>query len=199
MKPTLSLALIPLFAFGLVALPGCGETKVDRTASTASKDLSGRWNDVDAKQTANEMISKALAAGWIDRFIGKNNKNPNIQLGKVIVRAGDEVVSTAVFMKEIRKEFVNSGKIDVIDDDKNSTRDELGDQAAYAEKGKEMAKEASTDFLLKGSINTQNDQEGRQSVKFYVVDLEITDVQTRKIVWTERTSIRKEVEQSKWK
>lgn len=198
--PRLSLALVPLIACGAFALTGCGGTQVDRTASTASKDLSGRWNDVDAKQTANEMISKSLSAGWIDRFIGKNNRNPSIVLGKVIARAGDsEIISTAVFMKEIRREFVNSGKIDVLDEDKESTRSELADQASMAAKGKEMAAEAAADFMLKGTINVQNDQEGRQSVKFYVVDLEITDVQTRKIIWTERTSIRKEVEQSRWK
>jgi PBP1b-binding outer membrane lipoprotein LpoB len=62
-----------------------------------------------------------------------------------------------------------------------------------------MAKEASKDFLLKGTINVQNDQEGRESVKYYVVDLEITDIQTRKIIWTENTKIRKEVDQSRWK
>ena len=194
--PKLSLALIPLLAFGAFALPGCGGTKVTRTESSASKDLSGRWNDVDAKQVANEMVSKSLSAGWIDRFIGKNNKNPTIILSGVKARADGEVISTAVFMKEIRKEFVNSGKIDVLDEDKESTRAELADQAAFAEKGKEMGKEASSDFVLKGTINVQNDQAGRESVKFYVVDLEITDVQSRRIIWTERTSIRKEVSQS---
>ena len=195
----LTLALVPALALGSVTLTGCGGKTVTRTDSSAAKDLSGKWNDVDAKQVANEMVSKSISAGWIDRFIGKNNKNPTIILGKVIARADGEVISTAVFMKEIRREFVNSGKIDVVDEDKTSTREELGDQAAFAEQGKEMAKEAASDFMLKGTINVQNDQEGRESVKFYVVDLEITDVQTRKIVWTERTSIRKEVEQSRWK
>lgn len=198
LKP-LTIALVPALALGALALPGCGGKTVTRTDSQAAKDLSGKWNDVDAKQVANEMISKAVGAGWIDRFIGKNSKNPTIQLGKVIARADGEVISTAVFMKEIRKEFVNSGKVDVVDEDKSSTRDELADQAAFSKEGKEMGAEAATDFLLKGTINVQNDQEGRESVKFYVVDLEITDVQTRKIVWTERTSIRKEVEQSRWK
>ncbi len=195
----LSLALVPVLALGAFALPGCGGKTVTRTDSTASKDLSGRWNDVDAKQTANEMISKSLSAGWIDRFIGKNNKNPSIILYPVKARADGEVISTAVFMKEIRKEFVNSGKIDIIDEDKDSIRAEQADQNAFSEKPKEMGKEASSDFVLKGTINVQNDQEGRESVKFYVVDLEITDVQSRKIIWTERTSIRKEVEQSRWK
>ena len=199
MKPSLSLALVPILAFGLFALPGCGGTEVKRTEAGAAKDLSGRWNDVDAKQVSNEMISKALTAGWIDRFIAKNNKNPTIQLSKVIVRADNEVVNTAVFMKEIRKEFVNSGKVDVVDEDKETIRAEQADQSGMAAKPVELGQEQGANFLFKGSINTQNDQLDRESVKYYVVDLEITDVQTRKIIWAENTKIRKEVSQSRYK
>jgi len=199
MPSKLTLALVPVLALGAFALPGCGGKEVVRTESSASKDLSGRWNDVDAKQVSNEMISKALDAGWIDRFTTKNGRPPVIMLGKVVARADGEVISTAVFMKEIRKEFINSGKVEVIDEDKTSTRDELADEAAFAEKGKEMAKEASKDYLFKGTINVQNDAEGRESVKYYVVDLEVTDIQTRKIIWAENTKIRKEVSQSRWK
>ncbi|MCX8039484.1 MAG: penicillin-binding protein activator LpoB, partial [Planctomycetota bacterium] len=176
-----------------------GGKTVTRTDSQAAKDLSGRWNDVDAKQVANELIPKAVNAGWIDRFIAKHNREPRIQLGKVIVRADGEVISTDVFMKEIRGEFINSGKVVVLDEDKTQTREELADQAAFAARAKEMAQEEAADFLLKGSIATQNDQEGRQAVKYYLVTLEITDVQARRIVWQGNTRIRKEVEQSRWK
>ena len=195
----LTLALVPALALGCLTLTGCGEKTITRTDSNATKDLSGRWNDADAKQVANEMISKALTAGWIDRFTEKNKRNAKIQLGKVIARADGEVISTDVFMQEIRAEFVNSGKVDVLDENKDQTREELADQAAFAEKGKDMAKEESTDFLLKGKISVANDSEGRQSVKFYLISMEITDVQTRRIIWQANTKIRKEVEQSRWK
>ena len=76
MTSKLSLALVPLLALGAFALPGCGGKTVARTESGASKDLSGNWNDVDAKTVSTDMISKALSAGWIDRFTQKNSRPP---------------------------------------------------------------------------------------------------------------------------
>ncbi len=194
----LTLALVPALALGSVTLTGCGGKTVTRTDSSAVKDLSGNWNDADAKQVANEMISKSADDPWLDTFIAKNNRNPVVKLGTVIARANNEVISTSIFLKEIRKSFIKSGKVTVKDDQKQG-REELADQAAFAEKGKEMAKELAPDFLLKGTIDVQNDQEGRESVKYYAINLELTDVQSGAIIWTDDTKIRKEVEQSRWK
>jgi PBP1b-binding outer membrane lipoprotein LpoB len=196
---SLSFALVPALALGCVALTGCGGKTVTRTESGVTKDLSGRWNDADAKQVANEMIAKALNAGWIATYSEKNKREPKLQLGKVNARADGEVISTDVFMQEIRSEFVNSGKVIVLDEDKSQTRDEVADQSAMSKEGKKMAEEDAADFLLKGKISVANDAEGREAVKFYLVSLEITDVQSRRIIWQANTKIRKEVEQSRWK
>lgn len=195
----LTLALLPALALGALALTGCGETTVVRTASSGSRDLSGRWNDVDSKNVSIDIKDRALKASWPDRYMEKNKKNPTVVLGKFIVRADGEVINTDIFLKALRNEFINSGKIDVLDDPEQ-TRAILTDQAGYADKAKELGKELAADYVLKGSINVQNDSEGRNSVKFYVVDFELTDIQTRKIVWADRTDpIRKEVEQSRFK
>lgn len=198
MNRLLSIALVPALALGALALGGCGGTTVTRTGSDGSRDLSGRWNDVDAKNVAADMIEKATSETWAETFKAKNNRNPIVKLGNVVVSANGETISTAIFLKEMRKVFIKSGKVDV-KDDATQGRTELADQAAYAEKGKEMSKELAPDYLLKGSIDVQNDQAGRESVKYYVVTLELTDVQSGKIIWTDDTKIRKEVEQSRWK
>jgi hypothetical protein len=199
MHPSLSLALIPLLALGALALPGCGGKTITRTESGASKDLSGRWNDVDTKNTVKEIVEKALRAPWPDRFIAEHKRNPIIVIGKFIARAEGEVINTSLITNALVEEFLNSGKIDVLSDPEE-TRKILEDQAGFAEKGKEMGKEAAADYVLTGSIGVQNDQEGRESVKFYIVDFNMVDIQSRKLVWkSSNTPIRKEVEQSRWK
>lgn len=198
MSKFLSLALVPALALGALALGGCGETEVTRTSSDGAKDLSGRWNDVDAKTVASDLVLKSTTDPWADTFIAKNKRNPVVKLGTVIVRADNEVVATDIFLKEIRKAFIKSGKV-TVKDETSQTRNELTDQAGFAEKGKEMAKELAPDFLLKGTIATQNDQAGLQSVKYYVTTLELTDVQSGAIVWTDDTKIRKEVKQGQYK
>lgn len=198
MRSALAFALVPALALGALTLTGCGGVQVTRTESGAAKDLSGRWNDVDAKTVAADLIQKATSDPWADSFKTKNNRNAIVKLGKVQVRTDGETVATGIFLKEIRKVFVKSGKVDV-KDDASETRAELADQSAFAEKGKEMGKELAPDFLLKGTIEVQNDQAGRESVKFYVVTLELTDNQTGRIIWTDDTKIRKEVDQSRYK
>lgn len=195
----LSLALLPALALGALALTGCGETRTTRTSSDGAKDLSGKWNDVDAKTVAADMVQKSTSDSWADDFQAKHNRLPIVKLGKVITRAdAGEVIATDIFLKEIRKAFIKSKKVR-IKDDASQSREELTDQAGFAEKGKEMAKELAPDFLLKGTISTQNDQDGRQSVRYYQIDLELTDIQSSEVIWGESTKIRKEVEQSRWK
>ena len=199
MHPSLSLALIPLLALGALALPGCGGKTIIRTESDVGKDLSGRWNDVDTKNTVKEIVEKALRAPWPDRFIAEHKRNPIIVVGKFIARAEGEVINTSLITNALVEEFLNSGKIDVLSDPEE-TRKILEDQAGFAEKGKEMGKEAAADYVLTGSIGVQNDQDGRESVKFYIVDFNMVDLQSRKLVWkSSNTPIRKEVEQSRWK
>ena len=195
----LSLALVPLLALSAFALPGCGGTQVTRTDSNASKDLSGRWNDVDTKTTTTELVNKALAAPWLDRFIAEKKRKPILVVGSFKVRADNEIVNTSLITNALVEEFINSGKVTVLSDP-DETRKVLEDQAAFAEKGKELGKESAADFILKGSIGTQNDQLERQSVKFYIVSVELADIQTRELAWkTNLTPIRKEVDQSRWK
>ena len=199
MSKLLSLALVPAMALGVLALPGCGGKTVTRTDAEAAKDLSGRWNDVDTKNTVREIVEKAMKAPWPERFTAEKNRNPVIAIGKFIVRAENEVINTTLITNALVEEFINSGKIDVLSDPEE-TRKILEDQAAFADKPNEMAKEAAADFVLNGEIGVQNDQEGRQSVKFYVVSVKLTNVQTRKLAWqTSNTPIRKEVEQSRYK
>ncbi len=186
-------AILPAIALAAFALPGCGEREVRRTESNEMIDLSGEWNDTDSQLVAKEMIADSMSYPWAEQFTAKNKKAPKVQLGKVIVRANGDDIATDIFLKNIRKEFVRSGKVDVVDEDKSSTRAEVADQANFAKEAKAAGEELAADFLLKGTINVQNDQLGERKVKFYQVDLELTDIQSRKIVWTNDKKIKKDV------
>lgn len=196
----LSLALVPALALGAFALTGCGGKTVTRVDPDTAVDLSGKWNDVDFKLTATEVVSKAKVAPWPEKFKNEKGRNPIIAIGRFPVRTnGNENVSTALIFNSLVEEFLNSGNIDVLTDPEE-TRKLLEDQAAFAEKPNEMAKEYAADYILNGEINVQDDQEGRQAIKFYVVTFKLTDIKTRKLVWqTSNNPIKKNVVQSRWK
>ncbi len=192
----LALSLLALAALttSTIAVSGCGKT-VERVDQNTVVDLSGDWNDVDSKQTAEAMIADSLKRPWADDFRTKKTRNPTVKVGRVVVRTDGDVINTEIFTNDLVREFINSGKVDVVasTNDTDQTRAERADQDKNASEAtrKEGFQEQGSDFLLTGSIGVQNDQEGSEKVKFYSVDLKLTDVQSQRQVWIGNKKIKK--------
>ena len=69
------LVIVPLLAIG------CG-TKVSRVQSDSTIDLSGRWNDVDSRLVAEQMVNDCLGQRWLYKW-DSQNKRPNVIIGKI--------------------------------------------------------------------------------------------------------------------
>jgi PBP1b-binding outer membrane lipoprotein LpoB len=72
-------------------------------------------------------------------------------------------------------------------------RTERREQQTWAreETQKRLAAETGADFMLQGSIKTIIDQAGKESVKFYQVDLELIHLETNEKVWIGSKKIKK--------
>lgn len=193
----LSLVVLAACAIGGTTLAGCGKT-VERVSQDTVIDLSGNWNDVDSKQVAEAMIADSLKRPWADDFRTKKSKTPTVKVGRVVVRTDGDVINTEIFTNDLIREYINSGKVDVVasNADTEQTRAERTDQDKNATEDtrKEAFQEQGADFLLTGTIGVQNDQEGGKSVKFYSVDLKLTDIQSQRQVWIGNKKIKKFVE-----
>lgn len=199
------LALVALSAGTLMVATGCGpNTTVNRVQGNTVLDVSGNWNDTDARQVAQTLISDALGRPWLDNFIKKNNRNPKIRVSEVIVRATGESVNTAMFIKKMEEEFINSGKIDVVQSrvEAKNTRSEVDDAQKHSgENTPEAGKETAADFILSGEVSTQHDTEGQRSVKSYIVALTLINQQSGGKVWQKANDdIKKDVQKknAKW-
>jgi len=69
------------------------------------------------------------------------------------------------------------------------------DQAknASVKTAKSMGQEYGADFMLKGQINSIDDQAGKQALKYYQVELELIDMTTNEKVWIGQKKIKKTV------
>ena len=125
--------LAVLTAFGLSA---CVNVNVQRTAADQQTDLSGRWNDTDARLVAEEMIDDALRRPWLERFSDAQAREPVVIVGRVR-NLSEEHIDTTTFIKDIERELINSGAVRFVASaqERDALRDERLDQQEQASAG----------------------------------------------------------------
>ncbi len=180
--------------FGLLILAtGCGK-KVERIGLDEPRDLSGRWNDTDSRLVSEAMIEDCLARPWINQHREEHAESPTVIVGTVLNRTDEHVVSQT-FTKDLERAFINSGMVQVVaaSDQREEVRQERSDMQEHAsdETLKEFMREEGADFMLTGVINSIRDQEGREEVIFYQVNLELINIETNRKVWIGDKQIRK--------
>src|SRR5689334_21685751 len=98
---------------GFSGLAGCAaKRKVARVSSDTQTDLSGNWNDTDAKLTSEKLITDAFSSPWIAEFQKAQGRKPAMRVHGIINKT-DEHIDAQVFVKNIERAMVNSGKVKV--------------------------------------------------------------------------------------
>lgn len=198
----IALALGALALF--VAAVGCGGGKtVTRMDPTTQTDLSGRWNDTDARLVAQEMVPDALNRPWLTDWLTSKGAKPIVTVGG-IRNNSSEHIDTDAFTTDFERELLNSGKVRFVarKTQRDEVRDERMDQSEWASKEtmKEIRNETGADFVLVGSIQSITDQEGKNSTIFYQTNFELINIETNEKVWIGQKEIKKGISLSgkKW-
>lgn len=188
----------------LVILSSCGGTSrtVTRVATDQTSDISGRWNDSDARMTAKYMLQQMLTGDWLSNFDEKNNRKPILIIGKIENRTSEHL-DVMVFINEIEQDLLNSGEVTFVASAKERTgiRDERMDQQSYAneESAKELANEQAADFMLRGAITSVIDKFESQRTVLYKVNLELIDIENNLKVWMGKKQIKKHIQQDRYR
>jgi uncharacterized protein (TIGR02722 family) len=178
--------------------------KVSRIDPGTQTDLSGKWNDTDARLVASDMINEVTDKPWLDQFNRKSEKPPVVIVGGVRNETMEHI-DTEVFTKEMERAFVNTGRINVVanSDERRGVRDERIDQQRNAslETMKKMARELGADFMMIGNINSIVDESvsGKEAAVFYTVNLELINIETNQKVWIGNKKIKKFIERKNFR
>ena len=196
--------MIPMLGL-LGLLMSCSSTEpakksVERLDPNQTVDLSGKWNDTDSRQVADELINDALASPWLEESDYKEKK-PVITTGKIINKTSEHIDVT-VFMKDLQRSIINSGKAKFVAarERREELRDEKRDQQQYAKEEtiKQMANETGADVMFQGQISSVVDQADGKRLTYYQVDLEAVDLESGEIVWQGQKKIKKLTDQKNW-
>lgn len=184
-----------------VSLAGCA-TKVERIQVDKVVDLSGRWNDSDARMVSQTMIKDCMAGQWLTDFMKTNGRNPTVIVGTV-ENNSSEHINAGVFVKSLESELIKSGKVDFVASkvERPEVREERKDQQdgwTDPKTIKPIGKEVGADFMLRGSINTVTDDASGKYVILYQVNLELVDMTTNQVRWLDQSELKKRVSKTKY-
>lgn len=195
-----SITLSTLLTCTLLAT-ACGPSQqVTRIAPDTQTDLSGRWNDTDARLVADEMITDASSRPWVYRFREDHGGDTPVVIVGQVSNQTMEHIDTEVFTKEMERSFVNTGMVTIVagSEEREQIRTERMDQQSFSsyESAKALAQELGADYMLIGNINSIVDESvtGNEAAIFYTINLELIDVETNVKVWIGNKQIKKFIE-----
>ncbi|WP_299248968.1 penicillin-binding protein activator LpoB [uncultured Cytophaga sp.] len=173
----------------------CATRKVARVDPNQQIDLSGRWNDVDSKLTADAMTQQALGEIWLENFMRKNNGEQPVVIVGMVTNKSHEHIEAETFIKDLEKSFIKSQRVRLVQagDKREEIRKERADQQTNSSVStmKKFGLEIGADFILQGSINSIVDAYKKDKVVYYQIDLELTNLQTNEVVWIGDKKIKK--------
>ena len=126
-----------------------------------------------------------------------------LKLGKepVVIVGSMEHINTDVFVEEIQRALINSGKVEFVasKSERGEVRTERLEQDEFAseETRKAFGKEIGADFMLSGTLNSVVDKSGKKALVFYQVNMKLINLETNQIVWNGQKQIKKYVKRSK--
>lgn len=194
-------ASVPALAALLLVSGGCAK-QVTRIAPEQAVDLSGRWNDVDSRIVAEEIIRQSFDAeagpSWAARYAQSNaGRQPTVIVGTIRNRSMEHI-PVGTFVKDLERAYLRSGQVQVVASpgEREEVRDERADQQenATADTRARMGRERGAGYMLQGDIESVEDREGRRSVVFYQVDMTLVDLETNQKTWVGQHKIKKYVE-----
>ncbi|MBI5367529.1 MAG: penicillin-binding protein activator LpoB [Planctomycetes bacterium] len=155
--------------------------------------VSERYNDTDLRTIAEAMVNSMVQHPVIRDAATK----PIIMVGMVTNRS-DQHVDVKSLTDKIRTALIKTGCVRAIDE---TARPELAAEYEYQSSGyvdpnqkKGPGKQISQDFHLRGDIASITDRGPGVQVNFMKFTMQLTDLSTNEIIWTDDKEIKKVTE-----
>lgn len=178
----------------IVTLFACQSRQVTRMAPSTAVDLSGRWNDTDSRQVADQMIFDLFDSDGFKNYSKGKGRKPVVVVG-VIRNKTSEHIDADNFVKKIEVVIHNSGVAELVESGpfRDKVRTERAEQQDFSEPStvKQWGKEIGADLMLFGEMTSETDLYKNRRVVNYLTTLYLTDIETNKRIWYGQNEIKK--------
>lgn len=165
--------------------------------------VKGQYDDVEKQNLLNDQWSETDMQVVVKSMVESLIKNPAIATAKtppdVIVtqlqNKTSEHIDTQSIMDMIRVELTNSGKVSFLD---KEARKDISDEYDYQNSGvvsnetkKSAGSQIGAEYIINGRMDSIVQEVGKDKSVYYKLTLNLTNIKTSRIIWTDQKQIRK--------
>lgn len=186
------LSAVVLGAFAL-AISACGPkafVKGEYDDVERENNMNDQWSETDMQK-----VAASLVASMVRHPVINNAKVPPIVMVTNLQNKTSEHIDTQSIMDMIRVELSNTGKVAFID---KEARQDIADEYNYQDSGmvedktkKGPGGQVGADFIVNGRIDSNVQEVGKDKTVYYKLTLNLTNLRTSVIAWTDHKQIRK--------
>lgn len=174
-------------------LSSCGEkafVKGDYEDPEKANLMNDQWSETDMQNVVKDLVASLAGHPAI-----KDAKNPPVVMVTQLQNKTSEHIDTQSVMDMVRVDLMKTGKVGFID---KEARQDIADEYNYQNSGmvaKETKKgpggQTGADFIINGRLDSIVQEVGKDKTVYYKVTLNMTNLKTGMIVWSDNKQIRK--------
>lgn len=186
------LLLLMVLASGVV-LSSCGpKAFVKGQYDDVNREnlLNDQWSETDM-----QVVVKAMVDSMVSHPAIANAKKMPVVLVTNLQNKTSEHIDTQSIMDMVRVELTNSGRVEFVD---KEARQDMSDEYDYQNSGttseetkKSLGGQIGADFIINGRLDSIVQEVGKEKTVYYKLTLNLTNLKTGVIAWTNYKQIRK--------
>ena len=185
--------LVPVFCLLLVAACGKSTKEIDLSKDVAE---SADFASADLARITDGMMNSIEANGFFQQYAAQHAaEKPVLLLAKALLNNTDEHINTRLILEKIRTRMVNEGLAQFVDDQAFDTAlEQLNLQASdlYDKtKAAKIGRFVGAKYILRGTISNIRKREGRENINYMNVTMDIFEVETLLIKWTDEVEFKR--------
>ena len=190
MKTRLSLVLLVVI---ISLMTGCGAT-ISHEIRDEETVTGSDWSAKDLKDVGEYMASSVKQSAFISSPQYKSER-PRWMMAKDLKNETDEHVNTRTIMEKIRTKLINAGFATFVDD---QAIEDILNQLQLQQSGlfddktvTRIGKLVGARLILRGTISSIRKRTDRRDIIYYNITLQLVNIQTGEIVWTDEKEIQR--------
>ncbi len=191
MKKLMSVLAVTLCGLALTACGPRAFVKGDYDENVESTNLlNDQWSETDMQKAVKDLVASALKNPSI-----ANAKTTPIVMVTRLQNKTSEHIDTQNITDMVTVELTQSGKVQFVD---AAAREDIANEYEYQDSGmvnretkKGKGKQVGADLILNGRIDSIVQEVGKDKTVYYKINMNMTNLSTGLIVWTDNKQIRK--------